>query len=193
MNNILLNPFEKHSDQKLLIIGAFSILVGATLGSFFNARFDGVFDLHFVEKATFLSSLTDILISVLSACLLLFLTGKYANPKTRLIDIFNTCSIAKIPFYVLTVFNINDWIYHGSIQLVESVLKHKPEALDMSQLIPILLFSLVTLLALVLAVILLYNGYKVATNAKGIKNTVLFVAALLIAEVVSKMILSTLN
>jgi len=52
---------------------------------------------------------------------------------------------------------------------------------------------LVILLALVLAVILLYNGYKVATNAKGIKNTVLFVAALLIAEVVSKMIISTLN
>ncbi|WP_309640563.1 hypothetical protein [Flavobacterium sp.] len=193
MKNVLFNPFEKHSDKKLLCIGLFSILVGAALGYAFDARYDGVFDLHFIEKVTLLNSLTDILITITTTCLMLFLVGKYTNPKTRLIDIFNTCSIAKIPFYLLTVFNSNHWIYNASTKLLSSIHENLMEVPNFSALIPVLLFSLVTIAGLVLTIMLLFNGYKVATNAKGTKSIVLFVAALLLAEIFSKIIISILN
>ena len=193
MKNVLFNPFEEHSDKKLLGIGLLSILIGAALGYVFGARYDGVFDLHFVEKVAPLNSLTDILITIIMTCLLLFLVGKYTNPKTRLIDIFNTCSIAKIPFYVLTLFNSNHWIYNATTKLLTGMHQNLMEAPNFSALIPVILFGLVTIPGLVLTIMLLFNGYKVATNAKGTKSIVLFVTALLLAEIFSKIIISTLN
>ena len=121
MKDLIFNPFEKISEKKLLLIGITSMLVGALLGYLFNARYDGVFDLHFEKSTNYFKALLDILISVSTTCLLLLAIGKYTNPKTRFIDIFNTCTIAKIPFYVLTFFNINNWIYYSSEKLVESL------------------------------------------------------------------------
>jgi len=193
MKALIFNPFEKISEKKLLLIGITSMLVGATLGYLFNARYDGVFDLHFEKNTSYFNALLDILISVSTTCLLLLAVGKYTNPKTRLIDIFNTCTIAKIPFYVLTFFNINNWIYYSSEKLVESLQHNLMKMPSLSEFVPVLLFSMLTILGLVLSALLLFNGYKVATNAKGTKSIGLFVVALFLAEIFSKIIISYLN
>jgi hypothetical protein len=193
MKDLIFNPFEKISDKKLLIIGIASILIGYILGYLFNARYDGVFDLHFEKNTSYFTALLDIMISVSITCLLLLAIGKYTNTKTRFIDIFNTCTIAKIPFYVLTLFNINNWIYHSSAKLVESLQHNLMKMPSLAEFVPVLLFSLLTILGLVLSVILLFNGYKVATNAKGTKSIGLFVVALFLAEIFSKIIISYLN
>ena len=193
MKALIFNPFEKISEKKLLLIGITSMLVGATLGYLFNARYDGVFDLHFEKNTSYFNALLDILISVSTTCLLLLAVGKYTNPKTRFIDIFNTCTIAKIPFYVLTFFNINNWIYYSSEKLVESLQHNLMKMPSLSEFVPVLLFSMLTILGLVLSALLLFNGYKVATNAKGTKSIGLFVVALFLAEIFSKIIISYLN
>ena len=193
MKALIFNPFEKISEKKLLLIGITSMIVGATLGYLFNARYDGIFDLHFEKSTNYFKALLDILISVSTTCLLLLAVGKYTNPKTRFIDVFNTCTIAKIPFYVLTLFNINNWIYYSSAKLVESLQHNLMKMPSLSEFIPVLLFSLFTILGLVLSVLLLLNGYKVASNAKGTKSIGLFVAALFLSEIFSKIIISYLN
>jgi hypothetical protein len=193
MKALIFNPFEKISEKKLLLIGITSMLVGTILGYLFNARYDGVFDLHFEKSTSYYNALLDILISVSTTCLLLLAVGKYTNPKTRFIDIFNTCTIAKIPFYVLTLFNINNWIYYSSEKLVESLQHNLMKMPSLAEFIPVLLFSLLTILGLVLSVLLLLNGYKVATNAKGTKSISLFVVALFLSEIFSKIIISYLN
>ena len=193
MKALIFNPFEKISEKKLLLIGIASMLVGAALGYLFNARFDGVFDLHFEKNTSYFNALLDILISVSTTCILLLAVGKYTNSKTRLIDLFNACSIAKIPFYVLTLFNINNWIYYSSEKLVESLQHNLMKMPSLAEFIPVLLFSLLTILGLVVSVLLLLNGYKVATNAKGTKSIGLFVVALFLSEIFSKIIISYLN
>jgi len=55
-------------------------------------------------------------------------------------------------------------------------------------LILILVFALIGILILVWFVVLAYNGFKVATNAKGTKSTLLFIVSLLVAEILSKII-----
>ena len=193
MKDLIFNPFEKISEKKLLLIGITSMLVGAILGYLFNARYDGVFDLHFEKSTSYYNALLDILISVSTTCILLLAVGKYTNSKTRLIDIFNACSMAKIPFYVLTLFNINNWIYYSSEKLVESLQHNLMKMPSLSEFVPVLLFSMLTILGLVLSALLLFNGYKVATNAKGTKSIGLFVVALFLAEIFSKIIISYLN
>mgnify|MGYP006975244099 FL=1 len=193
MKALIFNPFEKISEKKLLLIGITSMLVGATLGYLFNVRYDGVFDLHFEKNTSYFNALLDILISVSTTCILLLAVGKYTNSKTRLIDIFNACSMAKIPFYVLTLFNINNWIYYSSEKLVESLQHNLMKMPSLSEFVPVLLFSMLTILGLVLSALLLFNGYKVATNAKGTKSIGLFVVALFLAEIFSKIIISYLN
>lgn len=192
MKHIFINPFEKHPDKLLLSIGLAAIAAGWAAGYYFNARYDGVFDLHFVDNTEPFDSLFDILISITATTLALFAAGKSFNRKTRLVDIVIACLIAKIPFYVLTVFNTNNWVYDSTSRLMSGVQKTIMEPPAPADLAPILLFSLVSLSGLVLTVTLLFNGYKVASNAKGAKSAWLFVAALLIAEIISKVLIAQL-
>jgi hypothetical protein len=192
MKKILRNPFEKYAESTLLIVGILALVLGAVLGYYCNARFDGVIDLHFVKAVGVYEPLLDLLVTVSVTSIALFALGKYHNPKTRLVDLVNAVLIAKIPFYLLTVFNSTGMIFNASEKIMKSVQENVLNLPDFSVLFPILIFSLITLAALVLSIVLLFQGYKVATNAKGNKSVFGFVAALLVAEIISKIIISYL-
>lgn len=192
MKKILRNPFEKYAESTLLIVGILALVLGTVLGYYCNARFDGVIDLHFVKAVGVYEPLLDLLVTVSVTSIALFALGKYHNPKTRLVDLVNAVLIAKIPFYLLTVFNSTGMIFNASEKIMKSVQENVLNLPDFSVLFPILIFSLITLAALVLSIVLLFQGYKVATNAKGNKSVFGFVAALLVAEIISKIIISYL-
>lgn len=190
MKKIFVNPFEKYAATTLLIVGLCAMVMGWLAGYYFNARFDGVIDLHFVAQTELHEPLADLVISVMMTAIVLFIIGRYINSKTRFIDLLNASLIGKIPFYVLTVFNWNGMIFKSTEQLMKSVQENVLAPPDTATLLPILAFSLVALAALVLAIVLWYNGYKVAANAKGNKSVFRFVAALLMAEILSKVFIS---
>lgn len=192
MKKLLINPFERYSEITLLLVGILALAFGAAMGYYCNARFDGVIDLHFVKAVSPFEPLLDLAVTVGVTTVVLFALGKYHNPKTRLIDLFNTVLIAKIPFYLLTLFNSTGMIFNASEKIMKSVQENVLNLPDFSVLFPILIFSLVTLAALVLSIVLLFQGFKVATNAKGNKSVFGFVLALLVAEIVSKIIISYL-
>lgn len=193
MANNLLNPFERNTDKNLLLGALAAIVVGLAFGYYFNARFDGVIDVHFNGKTTLLTVATDLLIGIASSGLLLFSLGKYVNSKTRFIDIFTACCLMKIPFFLLVSFNFQNWIYNASTELLAGMSGDVMTAPKISVLLPVLGFALAGLFALIWSVALLYNGYKVATNAKGTQNMLLFATAVLLAETLSKIVLSQLN
>ncbi len=192
MKKILINPFEKYSESTLLLVGILALALGSVMGYYCNARFDGVIDLHFVKAVGAYEPLLDLVVTVGVTAVMLFALGKYHNPKTRLIDLVNTVLIAKIPFYVLTIFNGNGMIFDASEKIMKSVQENVLNLPDFSVLLPILIFSLITLAALVLSIVLLFQGFKVATNAKGNKSVFGFVLVLLLAEIISKIAISYL-
>ena len=192
MKKILISPFEKYAESTLLLVGMLALALGAVMGCYCNARFDGVIDLHFVKAVGTYEPLLDLLVTVLITAVVLFALGKYRNPKTRLIDLVNTVLIAKIPFYLLVIFNCTGMIFDASEKVMKSVQENVLNLPDFSVLLPILIFSLITLIALVLSVVLLFQGFKVATNAKGNKSVFGFVLALLLAEILSKIAISYL-
>ncbi|WP_395062076.1 YIP1 family protein [Flavobacterium sp.] len=193
MKTILFNPFQKYSEKQLFLFGWLLTILASSLSLFFNGRFDGVIDLHFVEKTSFITASLDFVICIGILTLLLFITGKMINKKTRFIDILVASLIAKIPFYFLLFFNINNKMFIITQKLMDTISQKKElniETLDMS----LIVFSAIaTFICMIWSMILLFNGFKTATNIKETKHILLFILSVIIAEVLSKIILFKLN
>ena len=189
----IVNPFETFGEKQLLFTGLVATLLGIYIGFIFNARFDGVVDLHFRESVTWQEVALDNLINIVVLSIVLFVAGKIINPKTRIIDILNSSLISRIPFYILPFFNVNQIMFHSSNEMMESIQNGQFSEITSTNLILTLVFSLVAILLLICFVILLWNGFKIATNAKGSKAIILFVVSLFVAEIVSKYLIIYLN
>lgn len=193
MKTILFNPFEKHSEQKLIPVGVLFTLLGSYLAYLFQGRFDGVLDFHITQSSFLSQNFTDNLINVFSLMVFLFIAGKIVNNKTRWIDILSISLVSRIPYALLPLFNINNSIQKASQQLLEVQRTGSVGNLSITNLSIVIVFSLISILFLVWMIALLYNGYKTATNAKGKKPIFLFIASLLLAEILSKALISFLH
>lgn len=188
-----LHPFEKTSEQKQLLVGLLTLLAGGVLGYSFNARFDGVIDLHFTEKVSYSEPLFDLLIAIGITSVSLFGLGKIINAKTRFVDVLYPTLWAKAPYVLMTFFNIRQVSYLSGNQIMEAFQNgshYEPSTVTLALL---LIEAIVMLAALILSVIWLFNGFKLATNSKGIRNNIAFILILLLAEITSKYLISTIN
>lgn len=189
MKLLLFKPFEKYSEKTLLLIGVFFTLLGSFFAYVFNIRFDGIIDVHIVPNTLYYQALLDNLINIFCLVLFLYISTKYINKKTRLIDILNTALVARTPFYLLPFFNINDVIEKASEEVIQFANPGLISQISSSNLFIIIVFGLISILFLVWYISLLFNGFKVASNAKGKTPIILFVISLLLAEVLSKFLI----
>lgn len=192
MKTILFNPFKKYQENTLLIVGVLATLIGSLLAYFFYVRFDGAIDLHFTSEINLWQPFIDNFINIASVFIVLFLLSKYQNKKTRAVDILNAVLISRIPYYLLPLLNINNTISGATEQMMTiagDTININIEAIPMNALIIISLFALISFLALVWFIILLFNGYKIASNAKGNKQILFFALALILGEIITKAII----
>jgi hypothetical protein len=192
MIKILFNPFHL-SEKKLLSLGIMALIVGAILGLLFNSRFDGAIDLHFAEKATVFQVFSDLLIAITTLVVTLYLIGLFINKKIRILDILIAVLVAKLPFYILPLFNIGNKMNEVSNKIIALSNPKSDFELLPNEILFLILSTIIALLAITWSVILLYNGFKTATNAKETKHSVLFVIGLLLSEIISKIIIHFLN
>ncbi|MDI1256421.1 MAG: hypothetical protein PSV16_09980 [Flavobacterium sp.] len=189
MKTLLFNPFAKYDEKILLISGLIATLVGGFTGYFFNAAYDGALDLHLVAAITASETAEFLLINIVTIVLFLFLAAKCINRKTRLVDILSTALIARIPLYILPFFNVGNYLYNITSNMTKKLLESNTGIIFGTDTIFMLLFAMVTMAFVVWFFALLWNGFKVATNAKGILHVVFFIAAVLLAEIFSKITL----
>ena len=196
MKKVLFNPFEQFSERPLILFGISVTILLSMTGAFFNARFDGVIDLHFSTPTFFINTLTDNAVNIVILSLALFTLGKFRNNKTRFIDVFTASLIARIPYYMLPFFNWNNTVLIESEKLLKQFMTVQPGVapqFESTQMLVLVLFAGFSILFLAWFIYLLYQGYKVATNAKGGIEIVLFGVTILIAEVFSKIIFYLIN
>lgn len=196
MKKVLFNPFEQFSERPLILFGISVTILLSMTGAFFNARFDGVIDLHFSTPTFFINTLTDNAINIVILSLALFTLGKYRNNKTRFVDVFTASLIARIPYYILPFFNWNNTVLVESEKLLKQFMTVQPGVapqFESTQMLVLVLFAGFSILFLAWFIYLLYQGYKVATNAKGGIEIILFGVTILIAEVFSKIIFYLIN
>lgn len=196
MKQLLFNPFEKFSERPLILFGIAATILLSMTSAYFNARFDGVLDLHFSSNAFFLNTLTDNALNVAVLSIALFTLGKIRNTKTRFVDIFSASLISRIPYYFLPFLNWNNIILIETEKVLQQFVTMQPSEipeLESGSLLLLAVFALISVVFLAWFIYLLYQGYKVATNAKGTFEVVLFAIALITAEIFSKIIFYLLN
>lgn len=191
MNKILFNPFEHFAERPLILFGIASTVILSMTGAYLNARFDGIIDLHFSMPTYFINTLTDNAVNIAILSLSLFTLGKIRNSKTRFIDLFSASLIARIPYYFLPFMNWNNTIYLESEKLLVQFSTLKPGTVpefESTQMLVLVTFAGISMLFLAWFLYVLYQGYKVATNAKGGVEILLFGITIFIAELLSKLI-----
>jgi len=101
--------------------------------------------------------------------------------------------VARVPFYLLPFLNINGVISRASEDIIQFANPELISQIPFSNLLIITVFGIITILFLVWYVSLLFNGFKVASNAKGKVSIILFIISLLFAETLSKFLIFQLN
>ncbi|WP_294224612.1 YIP1 family protein [uncultured Chryseobacterium sp.] len=186
---LIFNPFGIYSEKQLLVAGILITLAGSLLGAALNISFDGVLDIH-QNETDFVTSLKENSINVASMFTVLFITGKLINGKTRAVDILNTSTVARFSMYIGGVITAMPLL----TRIGGEIIKHQDDLqhLNINPLDLALLFAISMLLLTITAyyIVLLVNGFKTSTNAKKWQHFVAFAVALIIAEIISKLLIS---
>lgn len=188
----IFNPFSKFSERTLLIGGLLITILGTIIGYYCNASFNGVLNMQIstnAQQTTLSKTTVENIINILTISIVLFITGKILNAKTRIIDIINTALWYRLPLYICSIF--------GLILIPKKINKNflknikKPEQIfeNEANIILILVFGIIILLLLAYCITLLTNGFKTATNIKRGQHFVVFAFSILIAEILSVIIL----
>lgn len=191
---LLLNPFEKFTEKKLLLFGVAITLISSYLGFILYGRFDGIFDLHFTEEIALHQPFIDNCINIFSISILLFFIGRIINRKTRFIDILIAAIVARIPIYFLILGNINNFMLKlNNLFATVDVKKSPVFQIETVDLIAILIFAAFSILMLIWFVMLLFRGFKIATNCKTTAHIFFFAFGIIGAEILSKILIYFLN
>lgn len=186
---LLFNPFGIYSEKQLLVSGILITLAGSLVGSLFNVTFDGVLDVHQYET-DFLTSLKENSINVACIFIALFILGKLINRKTRAIDILNTAMVSRFPQYISAVITALPVLK----KVEDEIISHQGDLqhLNFQPMDLMLLFVISMILLAITAyyITLMVNGFRTAVNAKKWQHFVGFAIALIIAEIISKLLIS---
>ena len=189
LKNYITKPFETIQEKTLLWIGISTILISSLFAYLTHARFDGVIDMHVGSKVLWHQPLIDNIVNTLCLTLFLYLLSLLQPTKTRIIDLLNVSLIARIPIYFTLITNIGGVNQETSEYIIANI--DNPAAISNLPMINLIVLGVGALLffgALIFIGILIYKGYKTATNTKKNSHLILLIPAVLIAEIVSKLI-----
>ena len=181
MKKWLFNPFIYIAGTRALLIGVSAMLVTAIIAFYTHAHFDGVLDLHFGHISSMSTVFLEALIDWGCMVLVFYIAGLIASGSSiRFIDIAGTMALARwvMVFPAIIGFGIH-------------VPATTPKTIDeiMSSITPsFIVLSLFGLLFIIWMVALMYNAFSVSCNLKGSKAALSFIAGVIVAEIISKVI-----
>jgi hypothetical protein len=180
----LINPFERIAGVKALVIGiVFCVLIGL-LGCFSGAYFDGVLDCHLSERGNLLQSAVFLCIDWASLVIVFGILAVIFAKNVRFIDIMGTFALSQAPrlFEALSAFFVPS-AFLNKIETLQNPLELLDELLRQPAFI---IFSIISIVATIWYITLIYNAFRISTNIKTPKIIFIFIAGILLAEVLSK-------
>jgi len=188
---LIYNPFKKIAGWEAFGIGIILLCITTVLGYYSNTVFYGI-SAQIVNSVTwskiFLLQFTGLFITVA----VMYATALLSAKHIRFQDILGTVTLSKYPLVLMVLLNIflGDKMMETTNKLLEvtGTLSTTDayrifDDFSMSDFSIIMLFALVSLVLLVWEIALLFNAFKVSTNLKGTKCTLLFIAAVLVSEI----------
>lgn len=172
MNTWLLRPFTYIAGSKALLAGWVMMLITSVVAYFSKTHFDGAIDAH--VGATMVPYFIYLLEALMAwGCLVLACYAAaaiFARTSFRLIDIAGTLALARAPLLFIALINFA-----------------MPATVNPTAISPmVIVLALVCLPVFIWMLVLMYQAFSISVNLKGTKAVIIFIAALLVAEVVSK-------
>ena len=190
----LFNPFKFVAGFKALLIGLAIIVVAAFVGSLSNTHFDGVLDVHTGQQAPLWFFLAEGFIDWISLAVPLFIFALFISRSSlRIIDVFGTQALARWPALLTALA-----MYPPANQrITEYFMAQLTQAAAETTIGPVdiiifVIAMIVTLLVIIWMIALMYRSYSVSCNVKGPKAIGTFIAALVIGEILSKVLIISL-
>lgn len=182
MKKWLFNPFMLIAGSSALVTGMAAMLASAVICYYSKTHFDGVIDAHTGLTAPIYVYLIEPLVDWVLIVLMLYIAGKlFSDSTVRFIDVAGTQALARwvmifsaIIGFFITVPDTG----HSVDDLVRSITPLT------------IMLGLLEIVFAIWMIALMYNAFKISCNLKGGKATSLFIAGLLIAEILSKFTLN---
>ncbi|MCL1867492.1 MAG: hypothetical protein FWF72_00865, partial [Paludibacter sp.] len=186
----LFRPFQFIAGGKALIYGVLVMFALVGLCYLTDTVFDGALDSHYIcEKSTILEQIYCVFGVYIIMVIIFYITALIVSGKNvRLIDIAGTFALAKTPLIPVALMGF--WSLSKSLCGID-LTDFSPDAIQQMMFIVLKMspMLIVSVAMLVWYIVLMYNGYSVSANVRGIKGVLTFIAALLVSEILSKVFL----
>jgi hypothetical protein len=169
----LFNPFFYIAGEKSLLIGWVAMLLASVVSYFSKTHFDGAIDIHFGAGGKYTFFLMEQFIAWFSLSAVFFGVGFiFSKSKVRLIDVAGTMAMARV------------------ITLPVAFMGFLPVyPVNLDDQIMLVVGIVTTLVPAIWMIALMFNAFVVSTNIRGAKATACFIAGLIAAEILSKVLL----
>lgn len=194
MKTLLFNPFERYAGTSSLLIGLVVLLATSVAACAGDVHLDGVIDFHLSGNSSCWVYLSESLINCACMCVFIYISGLiFSRSSIRLIDVAGTQAMARAPFLVAVLASLPVPGKKIDLFFQHQLLKQGEEVIVTNLEMTLFVFSaIITLLCAVWMIALMYKAYSVACNVKGGKAIGSFIAALVLAEISSKLLIGLL-
>ena len=183
---LLINPFVRIAGGKALLLGGVVFVVSILLAYCGNMVFDGVVDAHFGNNVNLGRALLIPSIALVIFIVTLYITGRLLSKSSiRFIDVAGTVTLARAPFMLISLAVLIPGVYDYSTAIAQNLLTQNYSAITLLQWAVFLLFSIVSIVAVIWFIILAYKAFSVSCNLQGARAIAGFIIALLFSEIVA--------
>ncbi len=183
----LFNPFHYVAGAKALAIGMLTLLFTGIFGFLGGIRFDGILDFHMgLPPLRIWCHVAENFISWILLSVLLFSAGKLVSKsRPRPIDVFGTQALARIPYLLVALMALMS----GSNRFIVGLLNGSASWNHFSMDMAVFLFVAVAgLVMMIWMIALMYRAFAVSCNVSGRFAVTVFAIALIVGEILSKII-----
>lgn len=183
----LYDPFEYLAGWKAFGIGAAILTLATIIGHWGNVVFFAL-EIKAGTDATLGQAFSLQALGLAVTAIILYGTAFCFARHTRFQDILGTITLAKSPLLLFSLIAVMLRNKIASINAAE-IINHQ---LSHSAYIYLAVFAIISLAVLIWEIALLYSAFKVSSNLKKTKCTILFISAILAAEIVTLLLVSTI-
>lgn len=189
----LFKPFRFIAGKESLFIGLAVLALLFVLGYWTNTHFDGALDAHYAcltkQTQAWIHAVYQ-LVAWFSPVVVLYPVGRIlSSSSVRLVDMAGTLAMARFPLLLLAL-----WGFNPDVHIcMEGINPFDTDAVMsfFGDKIGLLVWTgLLSLVAIVWYVVVLYNAYSVSANLKGSRGGWSFAIGLIISEIISKVLLN---
>jgi len=189
------NPFIKIAGWKAFGIGIVILCLATVIGYFGNTVFYGI-SVKSVLSLSWCKAFSLQAMGLTVTVLVMWIIALLSAKHVRFQDILGTVTLAKYPLVLMAIMFLafSNWLNELSKMLLTST--NTQEIMEFFSQLTILdyvlfmVFIILTIFFLVWTIALLFNAFRVSTNLKGGKCTMLFIVSLLVSEIIIGILVS---